>query len=91
MIPVAKIPVAGAVRVGDWPVRGFRLWIPFFLLWIVLAVPLVLLTPFLFIVFLCLQVDPFESIGALFRALGALRGTQVEVVNETVSVLLNIF
>jgi hypothetical protein len=57
----------------------------------VLAVPLVLLTPFLFIAFLCLQVDPFESIGALFRVLGALRGTQVEVVNESVSVLVNIF
>lgn len=85
------IPVAGAVRVGDWPVHGFRLSIPFFLLWIVLAIPLALLTPFLFIVFLCLQVDPFEAIGALFRVLGALRGTQVEVVNESVSMLVNIF
>lgn len=85
------IPVVGAVRVGDWPVRGFRLSIPFFLLWIVLALPLALLTPFLFIGFLCLQVDPFEAIGTLFRVLGALRGTQVEVVNESVSVLVNIF
>ena len=85
------IPVAGALRVGEWPVRGFRLSIPFFLLWIVLAVPVVLLTPFLFIAFLCLQLDPFGSIGALFRVLGALRGTQVEVVNESVSVLVNIF
>ena len=85
------IPVAGAVRVGEWPVRGFRLSIPFFLLWIVLAVPLVLLTPFLFIAFFIFGVDTFEAIGTLFRVLGALRGTQVEVVNETMSVLLNIF
>ena len=85
------IPVAGAVRVGDWPVRGFRLSIPFFLLWIVLAIPLALLTPFLFIAFICLRVDAFESIGALFRVLGALRGTQVEVVNDSMSLLVNIF
>ena len=85
------IPVAGAVRVGDLPVRGFRLSIPFFLLWLVLAVPLALLTPILFIAFLCVQVDPMESIGALFRVLGALRGTQVEVVHESMSLLVNIF
>jgi hypothetical protein len=36
------IPVAGAVRVGDYRVHGFRLSIPFFLLWIVLAPLLVL-------------------------------------------------
>jgi hypothetical protein len=85
------IPVAGAVRVGDYRVHGFRLSIPFFLLWIVLALPLALLTPFLFIAFLYLRADPFKSIGALFRVLGALRGTQVEVMNESVSILLNIF
>ena len=85
------IPVAGAVRVGERGVRGFRVPVPFVLLWLVLALPLALLTPFLFIAFLCLQVDPLESIGALFRVLGALRGTQVEVVNERVALLVNIF
>jgi len=85
------IPVAGAVRVGEWPIRGFRLSIPFVLLWILLAVPLLLLTPFLFVAFICVQVNPFEAIGALFRLLGALRGTQVEVVNDSISVLVNIF
>ncbi|MBV8630296.1 MAG: hypothetical protein JOZ83_05190 [Silvibacterium sp.] len=85
------IPVAGAVRIGERRVHGFRLWIPFVLLWLVLAVPLALVTPFLFIAFLFLRVDPFASIGALFRVLGALRGTQVEVVNERVAMLVNIF
>ena len=36
------IPVAGAVRVGHWPVRGFRLPIPFLLLWL-LFLPLLAL------------------------------------------------
>jgi len=85
------IPVAGAVRIGERRVHGFRLSIPFFLLWIVLAIPLALLTPFIFIGFLFLDVDPFEAVGALFRLLSALRGTQVEVVNEGMSLLVNIF
>ena len=85
------IPIAGAVRVGERGVHGFRVPIPFVVLWLVLAIPLALLTPLLFIAFLFLGVDPFESIGALFRVLGALRGTQVEVVNESMSLLVNIF
>ena len=85
------IPVAGAVRVGDCRVHGFRLSIPFFLLWIVLAPLLVLPVPVIFIACICMRVDPFRAIGALFQILGALRGTHVEVVNESVSVLVNIF
>jgi hypothetical protein len=87
------IPVAGAVRVGDYRVHGFRLSIPFFLLWIVLAPLLVLLVPVLFIACICVRVEPFRAIGALFQVLAALRGTQVqvEVQKENVSVLVNIF
>ena len=85
------IPVAGAVRLGERRVHGFRVPIPFILLWLVLAVPLALLTPFLFVGFFFVGVDAFESIGALFRVLEALRGTQVEVVNESLSLLVNIF
>ena len=50
-----------------------------------------LLVPLLFIACICIRVDPFPAIGALFQILGALRGTHVEVVNESVSVLVNIF
>jgi hypothetical protein len=85
------IPVAGAVRVGDCRVHGFRLSIPFLLLWIVLAPLLVLLVPVLFIACIWVRIEPFRAIGTLFQILAALRGTQVEVQNENVSVLLNIF
>ncbi len=85
------IPVAGAVRVGDYGVHGFRLSIPFFLLWIVLAPLLVLLVPVLFIGCICVRVDPFRAIGALFQILAALRGTHVQVINDSASVLVNIF
>jgi len=87
------IPVAGAVRVGDCRVHGFRLSIPFFLLWIVLAPLLVLLVPVIFIACICVRVDPFRGISAVFEILAALRGTQVqvEIQNENVSMLVNIF
>jgi hypothetical protein len=85
------IPVAGAVRVDDCHVHGFRLSIPFFLLWIVLAPLLVLLTPVVFIASICVRVDPFQAIGALFQILAALRGTHVEVTNDRLAVLVNIF
>jgi hypothetical protein len=85
------IPVAGAVRVGDCRVHGFRLSIPFLLLWILLAPVFVLLVPVIFIACICVRVDPFRAIGAIFQILAALRGTHVEVVNDNVSVLVNIF
>jgi len=85
------IPVAGAVRVGDYRVHGFRLSIPFLLLWVLMLPLLVLIIPILFIAALFAQLNPFLAVGALLRVLAALRGTQVEVVNDSVSVLVNIF
>ena len=85
------IPVAGAVRVGDYRVHGFRLSIPFLLLWALLLPLLVLIVPILFVVAIFARLNPFLAVGALLRVLAALRGTQVEVVNDSVSVLVNIF
>jgi hypothetical protein len=91
MIPVAKIPVAGAVRVGDYCVHGFRLSIPFLLLWLLMLPLLVLVVPVLFIAAIFMQLNAFMVVGALLRVLASLRGTQVEVVNDSVAMLLNIF
>jgi len=85
------IPVAGAVRVGDYRVRGFRLSIPFLLLWVLMLPLLVLIVPVLFVAAICARLNPFMAVWAILRVLAALRGTQVEVVNDSVSMLLNIF
>jgi hypothetical protein len=89
------IPVAGAMRLdhssGQSKVHGFRLTIPFFLLWILLLPLLLLSVPVLFVACLCARVNPFLAIGVLFQILAALKGTHVEVVNDRLSVLLNIF
>jgi hypothetical protein len=85
------IPVAGAMRLNESKVHGFRLAIPFLLLWIVLLPLLLLLVPVLFVACLCVRVNPFRAIGTLFQILGAMRGTLVEVDNDSFSILLNIF
>jgi hypothetical protein len=59
--------------------RGFRLWIPLFLLWI----PVVLLSPLLLLILLvaCLagQVSFWRSISVFWGILCALPGTDVRV------------
>jgi hypothetical protein len=85
------IPVAGAVRIGDYRVHGFRLSIPFLLLWMLMLPLLVLIVPVLFVAAICVRLSPFTAVGALLQVLAALRGTQVEVVNESISMLVNIF
>jgi hypothetical protein len=85
------IPVAGAVRVGDYRVHGFRLSIPFLLLWVLMLPILVLIVPVLFIAAFCAGLNPFTVVGVILRVLAALRGTQVEVVNDSISLLVNIF
>ena len=85
------IPVAGAVRVGDYRVHGFRLPIPFLLLWLLLLPLLVLIVPVLFIAAFFVGLNPFMAVGAVLGVLASLRGTQVEVVNDSVSLLVNIF
>jgi len=89
------IPVAGAMRVGrsldESKVHGFRLSIPFFLLWILLLPLLVLAVPVLFVACLFVRVNPFRAVGVLFQILAAMRGTLVEVENDRFSILLNVF
>jgi hypothetical protein len=85
------IPVAGAVRVGEYRVHGFRLSIPFLLLWLLLLPVLVVATPLLFVAALCARVNPLRAVGAPFQILAAVKGTHVEVDNDHFSVLLNIF
>jgi hypothetical protein len=85
------IPVAGAVRVGDYRVHGFRLSIPFLLLWALMLPLLLFVVPILFVAAICVRLNPFTAVAALFGVLAALRGTQVEVLNDSARVLLNIF
>jgi hypothetical protein len=52
---------------------------------------LVLVIPVLFIAAFCVGLNPFTAVGAVLRVLAALRGTQVEVINDNISMLVNLF
>lgn len=85
------IPCAGAIRISDQPVHGFRLGIPLVLLWIALFPAAVLLSPVIAIASLWASLNPLRVFATLCRVLSALKGTQVEVANDSFSIFLNIF
>jgi len=57
----------------------FRLWIPLFLMWLLLVPLGVLLSPFIFIGFLVCRVNPFCGVAVLWQILTALADTKLEV------------
>jgi hypothetical protein len=85
------IPNVAFVRVQSPHWRGFRIWIPLFLLWI----PVLLLSPLILLVLLacCIVggIDFFAAIATFWGLLVGLRGTDVRVASNgshvTVSIL----
>jgi len=70
--------------------RGFKIWIPLFLLWI----PVILLSPLLFLVLfaVCLvgRINPFRAIAVFWAITCGLPGTHVHVHAEGNQVLVRI-
>ncbi|MGB6689650.1 MAG: hypothetical protein WBE76_17580 [Terracidiphilus sp.] len=70
--------------------RGFKLWIPLFLLWI----PAILLSPLILLVLfgLCIagHLDPFRAIRIFWDILCSLPGTNVHVRADRNTVLVRI-
>lgn len=85
------IPMMGVISVNHWPrSRSFRLWIPLFLLWLLLLPLAVLAFPVLLIVCLIAGVNPFEVIATFWNILSGLRDTHIEVDNREALVLIRI-
>jgi hypothetical protein len=70
--------------------RGFRLWLPLFLLWI----PVILLSPLLLLILLAVcflaRINFWESIAVFWGILCALPGTDVRVVAQGNHILVEI-
>jgi hypothetical protein len=80
------IPFVAVVSVPDRRSHMFRLWIPLFLVWL-LVLPLgLLLLPVVFVAGLVCRVNPFRAVSALWQLLSALQDTNVEVVRRSASV-----
>jgi hypothetical protein len=84
------IPNIAIVRIETPHWRTIPLWIPLFLLWI----PMVLLSPVIFIVLVGLSIagrlNPWNTFRVLWDLLCALPGTQVRVSTEGTNVRVRI-
>jgi len=90
------IPLFATLRIrhqkpGEPLRRGFRLWLPLFLIWLLLAPLVLVLMPIFFVVCLATRINPFRSIAAIWRFLCALRGTHIEVDTAHDTVLVHIY
>ena len=68
-------PNLAIVHVENPHWRGIRLWIPLFLLWI----PVILLSPLIFIACLLCRVNPFRAFGMMWQILSTLTDTKLEL------------
>ena len=82
------IPLLALLRVGRRGRRGFPLWIPLFLVWLLLApLALLLLLPFV-IVCRALRLKPLLALAVGWQLLCGLRSTRVEVQSRQSCVVL---
>jgi len=84
------IPFVAVVSLRNQESRTFRLWIPLFLMWLLLVPVAILLSPFLFIGFLLCRVNPFRGIAVLWQILFALADTRLEVERRAAGVSFHI-
>jgi hypothetical protein len=72
------IPLIATLRFHHRSWIPLRLWIPLFLVWILLLPLVVILFPVFFIACMFIDVDPFQSIRIFWEILCSLKGTHVE-------------
>lgn len=75
MMPPLVVQIHVRVRHG----RSLRLWIPLFLLWILLLPFALVSLPVFFILCVVTDVDPFVAAASLLALLASLSGMHIEV------------
>ena len=84
------IPFVAVVSLRNQESRTFRLWIPLFLIWLLLLPLVVLASPFIFIACLICQVNPFRGLAVMWQILTALADTNVEVEHRSAGMSFHI-
>ncbi|MBZ5686179.1 MAG: hypothetical protein LAP86_14190 [Acidobacteriia bacterium] len=84
------IPFVAVVSLRNQESRTFRLWIPLFLMWLLLVPLGILLSPFIFIGFLACGVNPFRGVAVLWQILTALADTKLEVEHRSAGLSFHI-
>jgi uncharacterized membrane protein len=84
------IPFVAVVSLRNQESRTFRLWIPLFLIWLLLLPLAILLSPFIFVARLFCRVNPFRGIAVMWQILNALADTNVEVEHRSAGMSFHI-
>lgn len=84
------IPFVAVVSLRNQESRTFRLWIPLFLVWILLLPLAIVLSPFIFLACLICRVNPFRGVAVLWQILNALADTELEVENRSAGMSFHI-
>ena len=85
------IPFVAVVSLRNQQSRTFRLWIPLFLIWLLLLPLAILLSPFIFMACLVCRVNPWRGVALLWQVLTALADTNVEVEHRSAGMSFHIF
>jgi hypothetical protein len=84
------IPLMAQVVVAPGHGRPIRLWLPLFLVWLLLVVLGVLLSPLIIVACLIARMNPFTTVWRLCRVFAALAGTHIEVRSPEAVVLVRV-
>ncbi|MBS0411664.1 MAG: hypothetical protein JSR86_17235 [Proteobacteria bacterium] len=84
------IPLVLTVRVLAQGERPTRVWLPLFLIWILLAPLLVIIVPVVMVLGALSGINPFSALSRLGAVFCALSGTHVEVEAPDASVFVHI-
>jgi hypothetical protein len=84
-------PLVAIVRVKTLEGRYISLWVPLFLLWLLLLPFAAVLTPVFVIVCLAVGVDPFSALASAWRIVSSLCGTHVEVDSPSATVFVHVY
>ena len=84
------IPFVAVVSLRNSESRTFRVWIPLFLVWLLLVPLGILLSPFIFIACLVCRVNPFRGVAVLWQILNALTDTKLEVEHRSAGMSFHI-
>lgn len=84
------IPFVAVVSLRNQESRTFRLWVPLFLVWILLLPLAILLSPFIFLACLVCRVNPFRGVAVTWQILNALADTRLEVEHRSAGMSFHI-
>lgn len=85
------IPFVAVVSLRDQESRTFCLWIPLFLIWLVVLPVAILLSPFIFLACLICRMNPFRGVAVMWQILTALTDTELKVERRSAGMSFHIF